>query len=101
MTRQIERIRRMEQALNLSAAALAALGDALEKYEAARSSITALEEYYTGPLWQQDFEDDSRGLIPKTLPRGVLSEDALYDLLAENDCLLKKLRKLGGTAPAR
>ena len=101
MTHQIERIRRMEQALNRSAAALATLSDALEEYETVKSSIASLEEYYTGPLWRQDFEDDSRGLLPETLPRGVLSEDALYDLLAENDCLLKKLRKLGGTAPAR
>ena len=26
---------------------------------------------------------DEKGLIPKDLKRGVLSEDALYDLLAE------------------
>ena len=30
-----------------------------------------------------DYEADEKGLIPKDLKRGVLSEDALYDLLAE------------------
>lgn len=94
MTPQIKRIRRMEQALNRSAAALAALGEALESYEAVRDSIAALRDYYTGPLWRRDFEDDSKGLIPKDLPRGVLSEDALYDLLTENDRLMRQLRAL-------
>lgn len=99
MTRQIERICRMEQALNRSASALAALSDALEQYEAVKSSIASLEEYYAGPLWRQDFEDDNKGLLPKTLRRGVLSEDALYDLLSENDRLMETLRALGRTAP--
>ncbi|MCI8442153.1 MAG: DUF4298 domain-containing protein [Provencibacterium sp.] len=99
MTPQIKRIRRMEQALNRSAAALASLSEALEKYEAVKSSLAALQEYYSGPIWRRDFEDDSKGLIPKELPRGVLSEDALYDLLTENDRLMQQLRALAKESP--
>ena len=33
--------------------------------------------------WQKDFEADEAGLVPRDLPREVLSEDALYNLLAE------------------
>ena len=31
--------------------------------------------------WQSDFEADERGEIPKDYPRGVLSEDGLYNAL--------------------
>ena len=43
--------------------------------------LRALEAYYTGGDWMRDFEADEAGLLPKDLPRGVLSEDGIYDLL--------------------
>ena len=33
--------------------------------------------------WQKDFEADEAGPVPRDLQREVLSEDALYNLLAE------------------
>ena len=30
--------------------------------------------------WKKDFEDDEKGLLPKELKRGVLSEDGIYNL---------------------
>jgi hypothetical protein len=38
--------------------------------------------------WQKDFEADEAGLVPRDLPREVLSEDALYNLLADADEML-------------
>ena len=43
--------------------------------------ITALETYYTSGQWLEDYEADERGELPPDLKRGVLSQDALYDLL--------------------
>lgn len=43
-----------------------------------------LEAYYTGKDWRFDFELDEAGLLPAGLKRGVLSEDAVYDLLEDN-----------------
>ena len=40
-----------------------------------------LEAYYTSGEWQEDYEADERGELPPDLKRGVLSQDALYDLL--------------------
>ena len=34
-------------------------------------------------------EDDEAGLLPSYLKRGVLTEDAIYDLLTDNDELLE------------
>lgn len=78
---QIERITHMEHLLDAGTEAAQALLDALERYEAVQAGIAELEACYTSPLWMQDFEDDSAGKLPKHLKRGVLSEDAVYDLL--------------------
>lgn len=48
-----------------------------------REDIRLLEEYYHSPLWLSDFEADENGLLPDSLPRGVLSEDAVYNVLKE------------------
>jgi len=48
-----------------------------------REDIRLLEEYYHSPLWLSDFEADEAGLFPDDLPRGVLSEDAVYNVLME------------------
>ena len=42
-----------------------------------------LEAYYTSGEWREDYEADERGELPPDLKRGVLSQDALYDLLEE------------------
>ena len=64
----------------------------VEKYErlydaaaAARDpeALALLEAYYTSGEWREDYEADERGELPPDLKRGVLSQDALYDLLEE------------------
>ena len=78
---QIARIRKMERRLNRASTAVKRLEAALDKWEAVQEDIDALEEYYGNDLWKQDFADDEAGLLPADLKRGVLSEDALWDLL--------------------
>ena len=39
----------------------------------------------------EDFEADEQGLLPTGLKRGVLSEDAVWDLLTDNRELLARL----------
>jgi hypothetical protein len=62
----------------------------VEKYERLFDEVKAapdqeklrlLEAYYTSGEWQEDYEADERGEFPPELKRGVLSQDALYDLL--------------------
>ena len=50
-----------------------------------KKDVRLLDEYYRGGLWLSDFEADEAGLFPPDLPRGVLSEDAVYNALAEYD----------------
>ena len=78
---QIARIRKMERRLNRASAAVKRLEAALDRWEAVQEDIAALEEYYGCDFWKQDFADDEAGLLPADLKRGVLSEDALWNLL--------------------
>ncbi len=43
--------------------------------------LRALAAYYDSPLWRMDFESDEAGQIPNQVKRGILSEDAIYDVL--------------------
>ena len=43
--------------------------------------LRLLEAYYTSGKWREDYEADERGELPSDLKRGVLSQDAMYDLL--------------------
>ena len=45
--------------------------------------LSALETYYASGEWMEDYEADERGELPPDLKRGVLSQDALYELLEE------------------
>ena len=51
--------------------------------EGAAKMRKALEEYYESKQWLADYELDEKGLLPKDLKRGVLSEDGLYNFLQE------------------
>ena len=52
------------------------------------------ERYGTICEWIKDYEDYEAGKIPKDLPCGVLSEDAVYDLLTENRDLSLEMLEL-------
>lgn len=46
-------------------------------------AMRLLDAYYTSGEWREDYEADERGEFPPELKRGVLSQDALYDLLED------------------
>ena len=80
---QIERIKTMERHMDEATAALRAMEQALEKYHRAQTSFEKLTRYYESRDWRADREVDEAGLLPDDLKRGVLSEDGLWNLLAD------------------
>lgn len=92
----VERIREMEARLDRAAAAVKELERALEAYRAAREDIAALADYYDSPQWLADY--DAEGSLPPDLPRGVLSQDGIYDLLSADKELREELADLIGRA---
>lgn len=81
LTQRIERVCRMEQCFN-------ALRDALMRNawnESEREKLLELRQYYENGEWLSDYEADEKGCLPPDLKRGVLSQGAVYNLLAEMD----------------
>lgn len=56
-----------------------------------QKDIEKLKRYYLGKNWLNDFKADEKGLLPKNLKRGVLSEDGVYNLLSRYDEMKEKL----------
>ena len=92
---QITRIRQMERRLNRALTAVKRLNGALDKWEAAQEDIKALDEYYGSEVWKRDFADDEAGRLPEGLKRGVLSEDGIWNLLADCKELNDRLKESG------
>ena len=78
----ITRIQHMEQCFDTLLSA--AQGNARAIYHSSQLStlLTQLLRYYEGGQWLHDYEMDEQGLLPPDLKRGVLSQDAVFDLLA-------------------
>jgi len=80
---QIERIQKMEQLLDKAWVAISKGCITSNEHEEIQRAIDILSDYYGSDTWKQDFADDEAGLLPKDLKRGVLSEDAIWNLLAD------------------
>ena len=93
--RAVERISQMEEILDRASSVMAELEKNLSELESLQPDIQKLEAYYTGKDWKADFRLDEQGKLPKDLKRGVLSEDAVYDLLEKNRELLELVKKDG------
>ena len=81
----IERISDMEQRFNRVDEALRALEIAMNTIISLEDDILELDAYYSGNEWKADFRSDELGLLPQDLKRGVLSEDAIWNLLGRVD----------------
>ena len=92
--KRIERIERMERNLERATNALRVLNDALDEYEAVQEALHELDSYYGSDTWKQDFSDDEQGRLPKDLKRGVLSEDAIWNVLEDYRTLKERLESL-------
>ena len=87
MMEQIERIKKMELHLDRASQAVMRLSAALDDYAEVQTAIRELSAYYGSDEWKQDFADDEQGHLPKDLKRGVLSEDGIWNLLADSRAL--------------
>ena len=54
----------------------------LAEQRAMRQSLAVLASYYSSREWKEDFAADEAGLLPRSLKRGILSEDGLWNLLS-------------------
>lgn len=91
---QIQRITRMERNLNEVSAAIRELSAAAQRYAQVQDQLRELSDYYGSPQWFRDYDDDRAGKLPMDLPRGVLSEDGVYNMLLERNNTLETLQQI-------
>ena len=91
---QIERITKMEAILDESAAITRDVAEVLERFSAIQDKINELSQYYGSAEWLADYDDSNSGKLPAGMKCGVLSEDSIYDLLAENKALAIEMLKV-------
>ena len=84
----ITRIKEMEDRYHEVTRVLGELDMAIEEYNDFKDELATLKDYMESGQWQKDFEADEAGLVPKDLPREILSEDGLYDLLSGADKII-------------
>ena len=85
---QIERIKWMEQRFNNALAAI--MDGTTDSLKTIKEDIAELNKYYSSELWKMDFAADETGNLPPDLKRGVLSEDGIWNLLADYRDIQKK-----------
>ena len=78
----IERIEQMEVCFDTIRRAAACSPMSVRENESLQAMLRALIAYYEGGEWLADYERDERGELPPQLKRGVLAQDAVYDLLS-------------------
>ena len=65
----------------------------VKEYLRFQTQVKKLDKYYSCDDWKKDFEMDEQGEFPPYLKRGVLSEDAVYDALANNEEILERFKQ--------
>lgn len=85
----------MERHLERISHAVVQLSALLNEYDAVREAAQTLDDYYGSDDWKEDFAADEAGLLPADMKRGVLSEDAIWNVLEDwrelNQILLGKI----------
>ena len=91
---QITRINKYEHILNESKNILNKIDKYLCDYDNIQKEIKELNKYYGSESWYQDVNSFDMKLLPKDIKVGILSEDAIYNLLMNNKEIAIKMLEL-------
>ena len=95
MERRLENITKMENILNRTDDLISEMENLLERWDQNQQDFSELMNYYSSEERGNDLEDDRLEIIPQDLPRGVLSEDAIFNTYGNRKDLLIKMIKMG------
>ncbi|KGF04138.1 hypothetical protein HMPREF1630_04935 [Anaerococcus lactolyticus S7-1-13] len=63
---------------------LVKVNEILDKLENDREDFDKLVEYYYSDQFQKDYDDSNEGKIDSSINQGILTEDAIYDLMGDD-----------------
>ncbi|WP_073997709.1 DUF4298 domain-containing protein [Anaerococcus urinomassiliensis] len=70
------------------------LAKSLEEFKDHQKELNKLEKYYYSEEFMKDYDASNKGEIPDDIIQGILTEDAIYDLLGDNYFMAKDLLDL-------
>jgi len=79
----VERVKQMERCFDLLQKTADTDPEAFGRDPLVKEQLHILTEYYDNGQWLHDYKLDEQGLLPRDLKRGVLSQDGVYNLLAQ------------------
>lgn len=91
---QIKRIEQMEVYLDKGEAQVEQLLQLVENFATTQEELTQLFDYYGSEQWFEDKEASDNYQLPPELKCGILSEDAIYNLMTEHRALAIRLLEL-------
>ena len=91
---QIEKLTDLETKLNNSNKIIKELEKQLNQLKKIQKDINELNKYYGSKEWYKDLEDYEKNKL-KNINVGILSEDAIYDLINKNKELGITLLEIG------
>ena len=77
----VNRVRKMEQCFAVLQKAENENPDVFREDASIQAMLQILVQYYESGQWLKDYELDEKGLLPQSLKRGILAQDAVYDFL--------------------
>lgn len=63
---------------------LTKINEILDQLENDREDFNKLVEYYYSDQFKKDYDDSNEGKIDSSINQGILSEDAIYDLMGDD-----------------
>lgn len=70
------------------------LADALKDFRDHQKELEKLEKYYYSEDFMRDYDASNKGEIPSEINQGILTEDAIYDLLGDNYYMAREMLDL-------
>lgn len=70
------------------------LSSSLEEFKNHQKELEKLEKYYYSDKFMEDYDASNKGEIPDDINQGILTEDAIYDLLGDNYYMARELLDL-------
>lgn len=90
-----DHIIRMESILDTHQSLLDWLEPLLEAFEKHQEEYRQLIAYYDSPQFLADYEASNSSSFPKEIKCGVLSEDAVFNLLGDNRRIAERMLAIG------
>lgn len=63
---------------------LGKINNILDELKENREDFDKLVEYYYSEQFQKDYDDSNQGKIDSDINQGILTEDAIYDLMGDD-----------------